>query len=285
SIGLQFEIAQDSSEFTLEAADAVIHDLFLAVILVALIMLFFLHNLRNAIIVMVAIPISIISTFALMSALGFTLSLMTLLALSLVVGILVDDSIVVLENIHARMEKGATAWQASIDTWKEIGLSVTSITLVIVVVFLPIAFVSGIISDILRQFALVVAGSTMISLLVSFTLTPYLASRFTRLTHLDPKKWYQWPLIAFERMLQSVQRGYQNILHVALRFKIITIVLIMGLVFSSFLLLTKGYIGSEFVASGDTGELIIEIELPKDSPISTTNHIAQQAEELILSFP
>lgn len=285
SIGLQFEIAQDSSEFTLEAADAVIHDLFLAVILVALIMLFFLHNLRNAIIVMVAIPISIISTFALMSALGFTLNLMTLLALSLVVGILVDDSIVVLENIHARMEKGATAWQASIDTWKEIGLSVTSITLVIVVVFLPIAFVSGIISDILRQFALVVAGSTMISLLVSFTLTPYLASRFTRLTHLDPKKWYQWPLIAFERMLQSVQRGYQNILHVALRFKIITIVLIMGLVFSSFLLLTKGYIGSEFVASGDTGELIIEIELPKDSPISTTNHIAQQAEELILSFP
>src|SRR5690606_20787519 len=104
-IALDFQIANDSSEFTLEAADAVIHDLFLAVILVALIMLFFLHNLRNAIIVMIAIPISIVSTFALMSAFGFTLNLMTLLALSLVVGILVDDSIVVLENIHARMEK------------------------------------------------------------------------------------------------------------------------------------------------------------------------------------
>lgn len=282
---LKFEIAQDSSEFTLEAANAVIHDLFLAVILVALIMLFFLHNIRNAIIVMVAIPISIISTFALMSALGFTLNLMTLLALSLVVGILVDDSIVVLENIHARMEKGAKARQAAIETWNEIGLSVTSITLVIVVVFLPIAFVSGMISDILRQFALVVAGSTMISLLVSFTLTPYLASRFTKLTHLNSKNVLHWPLIGFERLLQWIQKGYRNLLEIALRYKVITIVLVMGLVFSSFLLLTKGYIGSEFVASGDTGELIIEIELPKDASIAATNGITQRAEELILSFP
>ena len=284
-IALDFQIANDSSEFTLEAADAVIHDLFLAVILVALIMLFFLHNLRNAIIVMIAIPISIVSTFALMSAFGFTLNLMTLLALSLVVGILVDDSIVVLENIHARMEKGATARQAAIDTWKEIGLSVSSITLVIVVVFLPIAFVQGMISDILRQFALVVAGATLISLLVSFTLTPFLASRFTRLTHLNPKNWFHLPLIAFERVLKSIQDGYHSILKVALKHKIITIVVIMGMVFSSFLLMTKGFIGSEFVAAGDTGELIIEIELPKDAPISMTNHVSQKAEEIILSHP
>ena len=284
-INLKFEIAQDSSEFTLEAANAVIHDLFLAVILVALIMLFFLHNVRNAFIVMVAIPVSIISTFALMAAAGFTLNLMTLLALSLVVGILVDDSIVVLENIHARMEKGATAWQASIDTWKEIGLSVSSITLVIVVVFLPIAFVQGMISDILRQFALVVAGATLISLLVSFTLTPLLASRFTKLTHLNPKNIFHLPLIAFERVLKSIQDGYRNILRIALKRKIITIVLIMGLVFSSFLLMTKGFIGSEFVASGDTGELIVEIELPKDAPIELTNQVSQQAEKILLSHP
>ncbi|WP_236977097.1 efflux RND transporter permease subunit [Membranihabitans maritimus] len=282
-INLSFEIAQDSSEFTLEAANAVIHDLFLAVILVALIMLFFLHNLRNAVIVMVAIPISIVSTFALMSAAGFTLNLMTLLALSLVVGILVDDSIVVLENIHARMEKGATARQAAIDTWKEIGLSVSSITLVIVVVFLPIAFVQGIVADLLRQFALVVAGATLISLLVSFTLTPFLASRFTKLTHLNPKNWFHLPLIGFEKFLQYIQDGYRGLLKFTLKHKIITIIIIFGMVFSSFMLMTKGFIGSEFAASGDTGELIVEVELPKDSPIERTNQVTQQAEKLILS--
>src|SRR5690606_24648807 len=129
-------------------------------------------------------------------------------------------------------------WQASIDTWKEIGLSVSSITLVIVVVFLPIAFVQGMISDILRQFALVVAGATLISLLVSFTLTPFLASRFTKLTHLNPKNWFHLPLIAFERVLKSIQDGYRNLLKIALKWKVTTVVLIFGLVFSSFLLMT-----------------------------------------------
>lgn len=280
---LTFEIAQDSSVFTLEAADSVIHDLVLAVFLVAIIMLFFLHNIRNAVIVMVAIPVSIITTFAVMSLAGFTLNLMTLLALSLVIGILVDDSIVVLENIHARMEKGATAWDASIDTWKHIGMSVTSITLVIIVVFLPIGMVTGIVADLLRQFSLVVVAATAISLLVSFTLTPYLASRFTRLTHLNAKNPLQWLLIQFEKLIKSFEKGYENILSVVLRFKVITIVLIFAMVIASFSLMTGGYIGMEFVASGDNGEFQIQIELPKESPIQQTNYVAQQVEEILIN--
>ncbi len=124
---------------------------------------------------------------------------MSLLALSLVVGILVDDSIVVLENIHLRMEQGSSAWDAAKDTWKHIGISVTSITLVIVVVFLPITFVSGIVSDLLFQFSIVIVAATIISWLVSFTLTPWLASRFTKLSHLDKNKILDKPLIWFER--------------------------------------------------------------------------------------
>ena len=173
---LHFTIASDSADFTLEAANSVIFDLMIAIVLVAFIMLFFLHNIRNAVIVMVAIPISIVSTFAMMALLGFSLNLMTLLALSLVVGILVDDSIVVLENIHMYMEKGKTARQAAIDTWDELGISVTSITLVIVAVFLPITFVTGVISDLLFQFSITVVVATVISWLVSFTLTPWLSS-------------------------------------------------------------------------------------------------------------
>lgn len=280
---LKFEIANDSSIFTLEAANHVIDDLILAVFLVALIMLFFLHNMRNAIIVMVAIPVSIISTFAVMSLAGFTLNLMTLLALSLVVGILVDDSIVVLENIHARMEKGASAMDAAKGTWSEIGLSVVSITLVIIVVFLPIAMVTGIVADLLRQFSLVVVASTIISFVVSFTLTPWLASRFTKLTHLDNKKIGHLPLIAFEKLINSIEDFFKTMLNFTLKHKIATITVIMAMVFASFTLMTKGFIGSEFVSAGDNGQFIIGLELPKETPIEQNNIITQQVEEYLLN--
>ncbi|GJM35055.1 MAG: multidrug ABC transporter [Saprospiraceae bacterium] len=285
SQNLKFEIAQDSSIFTLEAANSVIHDLFLAVILVALIMLFFLHNLRNAFIVMVAIPVSIVSTFAVMSLAGFTLNLMTLLALSLVVGILVDDSIVVLENIHARMEKGQSSWEAAIDTWKEIGLSVTSITAVIVVVFLPIGLVSGIVADLLRQFSLVVVAATIISLLVSFTLTPLLASRFTKLSHLNKKNPLDWVLIQFENLINSFKEAYRIMLGWSLRHKFVTVIGIFAMVFASFALMTGGFIGMEFASSGDNGEFLIDIELPKETPLEQTNYVAQQIEEYLLNDP
>jgi HAE1 family hydrophobic/amphiphilic exporter-1 len=280
--GVHFTIAQDSADFTLEAANSVIHDLFLAVALVALIMLFFLHNLRNAVIVMVAIPVSIISTFAVMAVAGFTLNLMTLLALSLVIGILVDDSIVVLENIHMHMEHGKSARQAAAETWKEIGLSVTSITLVIVVVFLPIALVNGMISDLLFQFSLVVVASTLISLLVSFTLTPYLASRFTRLTHLDAGKLWHRPLIWFEGAVKGFQDLFRALLRWVLGHKRWTIAGTFALVIASFMLLGKGFIGAEFVSNGDNGEFQLQVELPKDAPIEQTNRLSQEIEDYLL---
>lgn len=279
---LTFNIASDTSVFTMEAADAVTHDLMIAVILVALIMLLFLHSLRNAVIVMVAIPVSIITTFAVMSVAGFTLNLMSLLALSLVIGILVDDSIVVLENIQMYMEKGKTAWQASIETWKEIGMSVVSITAVIVVVFLPIGMVSGIVADLLRQFSLVVVAATIISLLVSFTLTPYLASRLAKVTHLKKSNWLDLPLIWFESFVNSIKDGFEFVLKLALRFKIATLVIIFGMVFASLLLVSGGYIGAEFAANGDNGEFIITVELPKETPIEQTNSVTQQIEDYLL---
>src|SRR5690606_18827816 len=136
-------------DFTLEAADSVVHDLVIAVILVAFVMLLFLHSLRNAAIVMISIPASLVATFIAMYLLGYSLNLMSLMALSLVVGILVDDAIVVIENIYRHMEMGKKAAQAAYDGIREIAATVTSITLVIVVVFLPIAFSTGLVSDIL----------------------------------------------------------------------------------------------------------------------------------------
>ncbi|PKA81939.1 HAE1 family hydrophobic/amphiphilic exporter-1 [Ulvibacter sp. MAR_2010_11] len=279
---LKIDIAQDSSVFTLEAANSVIFDLGLAVGLVALIMLFFLHSWRDAVIVMVSIPVSIITTFILMNLLGYTLNLMTLLGLSLVVGILVDDSIVVLENIHSHMERGKNRFEAAIASWKEIGLSVMSITLVLIAVFLPITFVTGLIADLLKQFSIVVAFATAVSLLVSFTLTPLLASRFSSVMELQPSKVLHKPLIWFEKGLDGINQFYKDALAYTLKHKRWTSLVLLVMIVGSFSLLGFGFIGTEFVKSGDNGEFIVELELPKESTIEETNLATLQVEEYLL---
>jgi HAE1 family hydrophobic/amphiphilic exporter-1 len=178
---LALNVAKDTTVFTLEAADSVVHDLLIAVLLVAFVMLFFLHSIRNSLIVMISIPASLISTFIGIYLLGYTLNLMSLLGLSLVVGILVDDAIVVLENIYRHMEMGKNRVRAAYEGTAEIGGTVTSITLVIVVVFLPIAMSSGLVSNIITQFCVTVIISTLFSLLASFTIIPWLSSRYVNL--------------------------------------------------------------------------------------------------------
>ena len=139
-IGLKFTVSQDSSTFTLDAANAVKKDLLFAIVLVALVMLIFLHSIRNSLIVMVAIPCSLISTFTAMYLFDFSLNLMSLLAMSLVIGILVDDSIVVLENIYRHLEMGKDRRTAALDGRSEIGFTAISITMVDVAVFLPLSW-------------------------------------------------------------------------------------------------------------------------------------------------
>lgn len=282
---LRFEIGKDSSTFTLDAADGVIHDLVIAVLLVAFIMLFFLHSPRNASIVMVSIPLSIVSTFIVMYALDYSLNLMSLLGLSLVVGILVDDSIVVLENIFSHMERGRTPYEASIDTAKEIGLSVASITLVIVVVFLPILFVSGTIADILRQFSVVIIVATLISLVVSFTITPFLASRFTKVKHIDKTKAINLPFKWFDDAVEWLDATYRKLLAWSLGHKRWLMGGVSVLIVASLSLLGTGLIGSEFVSAGDNGEFIIEAELPKDATIEQSNLLAIKMENLVRVHP
>ncbi|WP_262507082.1 efflux RND transporter permease subunit [Sphingobacterium sp. IITKGP-BTPF85] len=182
---IKIDVASDSTEYTINAASNVMHDLMIAVALVGFIMLFFLHSLRDAFIAVVAIPLSLIATFIGLYVMGYTLNLMSLLGLSLVVGILVDDAIVVIENIHRHMQMGKSKIRAAYDGAAEIGFTVTAITLVIVVVFLPIALSSGLVSDILRQFCVTVIFATLISLLVSFTVVPWLYSRFGKLSHIS----------------------------------------------------------------------------------------------------
>ena len=280
--GLQFKVSNDASEFTLEAVNAVTNDIILAIVLVAVVMLLFLQSFRNALIVMLSIPVSVITTFVGMYIFGFTFNLMTLLAITLVVGILVDDSIVVIENIYRHLEMGKKNRQAALEGSREIFLAALSITLVLVVVFFPLALTTGIVGNIMRQFALVVVMSTLFSLLVSYTITPSLAARFSKLQEFGQQSFWGTIFGIFEKGINALSGQYTKILSWALRNKTIILVLSTGLFLSSFLLITEGFIGTEFLNTGDRGEFIVQLELPKDATLSETNRLTRKAEEYIL---
>jgi HAE1 family hydrophobic/amphiphilic exporter-1 len=278
---LRFDIAQDASTFTVEAVTAVQHDLLLAVFLVAMVMLLFLHSLRNSLIVMLSIPISLVTTFIGMYLFGFSLNLMTLLALSLVVGILVDDSIVVLENIYRHLEQGEEPRVAALRGRNEIGFTALSITMVDVVVFLPLSLVSGIVGNILREFAIVMVFSTMVSLFVSFTVTPLLASRFSRVERLMPVNAVSRFAIGFEGGFQRLRAWYAVTLGWSLRNGRKVIAGSTALLVISFSLLGFGFIGGEFIEVSDRGEFSVMMEYEPGTRLDETDRMTRDIERRI----
>lgn len=281
-LGVKFTVATDTSTVTMESVNAVLHDLQLAIFLVALVMLLFLHTLRNALIVLIAIPASLVSTFIAMYALGYTLNLMTLLAMSLVIGILVDDSIVVLENIYRHLQMGKNRRQAALDGRNEIGFTALAITLVDVVVFSPVVFISGVISDILEQFSIVVVISTLMSLFVCFTLTPWLASRMAKEVNLEEKKgiFYRF-LHWFERQQTKFTEAYVSLVRWSLGHKWIMGSAIAVIFFASFGTMGLGIVGQEFVAQGDQGKFMLKLKFDKSTTIEENNRITLQIEDML----
>jgi hydrophobic/amphiphilic exporter-1 (mainly G- bacteria), HAE1 family len=282
SSGLKFNIASDQSIYTLASADAVVFDLGLAVLIVSVVMLAFLHSFRSSMFILVALPSSMIPTFILMSVMGFSLNLMTLMALSLVVGILVDDSIVVLENINRHMEMGKSRWKAALDGRAEIGFTALAITLVDVVVFVPLALTQGLIGNILREFSLVVVFSTLMSLFVSFTLTPLLASRFGKVEVLDKNTLWGRLNLGFEGFLDRIKEEYGRILTWVLGHKRYIFLLSIVLIVGSIALVPGGFIGAAFMQQSDRGELNVSIELAPTASIYQTNQVAQRVERMLL---
>ena len=283
--GIIFDIAQDSSTFTIESANAVKKDLLLAVLMVAIVMLLFLHSIRNSLIVLVAIPCSLIATFIFMYALGFSMNMMTLLGLSLVIGILVDDSIVVLENIYHHIEKGEESRSAALRGRNEIGLAALSITMVDVVVFLPLSLVSGIVGQIMRQYALVVVGATLMSLFVSFTVTPTLASRFAKLERLTDRTLLGRFALAFEKLYHRFSDFYQKMLKWALvnKGKVgigATVIFLLAL-----LIPALGLIGNEFMPQTDRGEFGVSVEFMPGYSVEQTNQAGLQIEKMLSQMP
>lgn len=283
--GLNFIIAADNAEFTLEASNSVMVDLVIAVALVAFTMLLFLYSVRNSIIVSIAIPLSLVSTFIVMYLFGFSLNLMSLLGITLVVGIVVDDAIVVIENIHRHMEMGKNRVQAAYDGLREISGTIISITLVLVVVFIPVSLTQGLIANVFRQFAVTIAIAVLFSLFVSFTVVPLLYSRLGKTDEFSRQSFIGKSIHAFENMIEWIANQFSTLLRWSLSHKIITSVITLIIFVGSVSLIAFGFIGSDFAPLGDQGQFVIKMELPRDVSIEQTNQAAYKAENILRSSP
>ena len=284
-INLRFSIPLDGSVLIKEAASGVVHDLFYAILLVTAIMLVFLHSGRNALIVMISVPLSLIATFIGIKLFDYTLNLMTLLALSVIIGTLVDDAIVVLENVYRHLEMGKNRWQATIDGVNEVGLTVISISLVLVVVFLPVALSESIISPVIGPFAMVVVIAVVISTFSALTLVPLLTSRFSKLEINNKKGIWNRIIRVFESWIERFTSLIHNILLWSLRRAFWTLLIATVLLLLSVGLIGSGYIGSEFLSMGDVGEGIITIEYPKNYTLKQNNLATREIEKYISSKP
>ena len=285
SSGVKFIVADDSTDKTIAAVDSVVFDLMLAVILVSLVMFLFLRSYRNALIVIIAIPTSLVTAFAVMWMLGFTLNLMTLLAMSLIIGILVDDATVVLENIQRHLDMGKNRRVAAMDGRMEIGFSALSITLVDVVVFLPILFLQVFVADMLMQFSVIVITSTLTSLLVGFTLTPWLASRIGKKEKLQPSNFLNRFLLWFEEQLQKFIQWYGKKLEWVLSHKMIFSAIVIVLLVLTGVMMKQGIIGKEMMSTGDQGKFRMNLEYDKTTTVQQNNLISQQIENFIIQQP
>ena len=205
---VSFDEIEAPAEYTQASLTGVVQSLIEGIVLTAVVLMLFLHAWRNAVVVMIAIPSSLLATFIVMRALHFTLDIVSLMALSLIIGILVDDSIVVLENITRHRDMGERPVDAAISGRSEIGGAAVAITLVDVVVFLPIAFLSGIVGKFMVEFGIVVVVATLFSLFVSFTLTPVLAARWSvKRRSTEPPRYLAWFQVGFDRL----NRWYRDV--------------------------------------------------------------------------
>ena len=269
--------ARDQSGFIRAAFEAVQEHLLLGGVFAAIIVLLFIKNWRSTLIAAIAIPTSIISTYTLMNMMGFTLNQITMLALTLVVGIVIDDAIVVLENIFRFMEeKGMEPMEAAIEGTREIGLAVLATTLSLVVIFLPIALMPGIVGKFMSSFGYTAAFAIMISLLVSFTLTPMLCSKFLR-----PKK--KGHTSKDDWVFRYTAKPYRKMLAWSMSHRWVVVVVAIVVAISSGPMM--GRMGIDFLPTDDQSEFEVTVRMPVGSSLEGTQAAMTQIETDLRTLP
>ena len=291
--GVRLEPVTDASRPIRVAVENVRQTLFEGALLTVLIVFLFLNSWRSTVITGLTLPIALIGTFLFMYAFGFSVNMITLMALSLCVGLLIDDAIVVRENIVRHVQMGKPPYQASLDGTKEIGLAVLATTFSIVAVFMPIGFMGGIIGKFFHEFGVTIVAAVLISMFVSFTLDPMLSS----IWH-DPEidrhgKPIENPTFYdktigrvtgwFDRATESLAETYQSILRWALNHKLATVLgSVVIFVVSIFMV---PLLGTEFVPKADFSETTVNFYTPVGSSLELTEAKARQVESIIREFP
>ena len=279
---VDFAVDYVQSTYSEQQVTGVERTLLAGVALTAILMILFLQSWRNAVVVMIAIPTSLCVALFVMQLMGLTLDTISLLAMTLVIGILIDDSTVVLENVTRHAEQGEEPMEAALNGRGEIGIAAIVITLVDVVVFLPIAFIGGPIGKQLAEFGIVVTVSTLTSLFVSFTITPTLAGVWSLRS-----KWKPWkPVRAFDHGFEWVRQHYEQRLLPAVLGRpwpllIVALVLVVG----SLTLIPLGVVGEDYIPNADQGEIFVTVEYAPGTPLERTRTVLHQIEREIDAIP
>ncbi len=276
--GSKVELVVDGAKFIRSSIAAVQEDMILGGVLAVLVVLLFLRNWRSTIVSAVALPTSIIGTFAVMQALGFTFNIVTMLALTLSIGLLIDDAIVVIENIVRHLERGQRPQQAAEEGTGEIALAVLAVTLAVVAVFVPVAFMDGIMGRFFYQFGVTVAVAVLISYLVSMTLTPMLSARI-----LKEHQGHGAISRAIERVLVGVETRYRGVLAWALSHRLITMGGALGVLVGTFFL--AGLLKFTFIPQQDMSMVKVTVELPAGTPLAETQRTLDDLSRQLRAVP
>ena len=283
--GMNLTVVTDDSEFTRASLAAVQDDLLLAVLITGLVLLFFLHLLSSTTIVLLSVPTSLITTFLVMYAQGFSLNMVSLMALALSIGILVDDSIVVLENIFRHLDLGEDPKQATLNGRAEIGMAAIAITLCIVVIYLPVAFMGGMIGQILKEYGITIAAATLISLLVSFTLTPMLSARWLKAETTERRglwgRFVKW----WEKSFAQLANTYAGILDWALRHRPVVLAISAVALVIAVAFIPLRLLGTETWPPEDENTFTANLRTPAGSSLETTDQAVRQFEDILATFP
>ena len=271
--GITVDVANDNSVFIDRSIQAVYKTIFEAVVLVALVIFVFLRTLRASIIPLVTIPVSLIGTFALMALFGFSINTLTLLALVLAIGLVVDDAIVVLENIYRHIEEGVPPFQAAIQGAKEIGFAVLAMTLTLAAVYAPLAFTPGRTGRLFAEFALALAGSVVVSGFVALTLSPMMCSKL--LKHNANPGWFDRGM---ERVLTGLTNGYAAVLAASLKVRWLVLLVMVGSAVGTWALLKD--IKQELAPLEDRGVILTVINGPDGATMDYTRKYTEAIEKI-----
>jgi HAE1 family hydrophobic/amphiphilic exporter-1 len=277
--GMHLDITFDQSKFIRRSIEDVQISLWLGAVLAVLIIFVFLRSVRSTLISAVALPTSVIATFAFIQAFGFTLNVMTMLGLSLSIGILIDDSIVVLENIYRRMEEGEPPMHAALEGSSEIGLAVMATTLSIVAVFVPVAFMKGIVGKFFFEFGITVTVAVLISLFVSLTITPMLTSRFLGHTKKHGKVY-----LFLEKGFDKMYDVYEPLLAMSLRNRWKVVLLALASVAGGIIIFWF-FLGKEFMPNEDQGRYLVRLETPINYSLPRADEVMRGVDKELRKRP